>query len=477
MDESTPAPIVVWEPTPGPQSAFVTCPIFEVAYGGARGGGKTDGFLGEWLNHADQFREHAIGLVVRRTLVELTETIERSKAIFSRLGATWHTQEKMWRMANGARLRFAYLENDSDADNYQGHSYTRVYVEEAGNFPSPTPIFKLMATLRSGAGVACGIRLTFNPGGPGHHWVKARYWDVAPLGWQIITESFTNPFNGEVLDRQRIFIPARVTDNPYLGSDYIANLQMSGSPALVKAWLEGDFNIVAGAYFPEFGPQHIIAPFEIPPHWTRFGCYDHGTAKPYCFLWKAVADGEYFPQFPRGSIITYREDYGWSGKPNEGLWLTGKEIGSRIMDLNGGDNLSFSVADPSIFPSPKSRGISVAEDIMEGGLRLKPADNSRLAGWNQTRKRLKGTDGVPLIYYFKTCTHIIRTLPSLQHDPHNPNDCDTEGEDHAPDADRYGNMARPIVEVEQKPEVISTALPKAHEILDKHFSRPKTAWR
>ena len=107
----------------------------------------------------------------------------------------------MWRDPNGARLRFAYLERDADAELYQGHSYTRVYIEEAGNFPSPAPIMKLMATLRSGAGVPVGMRLTGNPGGPGHQWVKARYIDPAPLGNKVIHDPVTG------LDR--VFIPSQ----------------------------------------------------------------------------------------------------------------------------------------------------------------------------------------------------------------------------------------------------------------------------
>jgi hypothetical protein len=470
--------VVVWEPQPGPQTAYITCPVFEAGFGGARGGGKTDGSLGVWLSHADQWGANAIGLMVRRTLVELTETIERSKVIFTPLGGVYHAQEKMWRMPNGARLRFAYLENDSDADGYQGHNYTIIFVEEAGNFPSITPILKLMATLRSGAGVKCMMRLTFNPGGVGHHWVKARYIDPAPGGMEIIEEEFTNPFDGSKIVRERVFIPSKVTDNKYLGADYIANLQMSGSPALVKAWLEGDWNIIAGAYFPEFGQQHIIEPFEIPKHWPRLGGYDHGTARPYCFLWAAVADGEFFPEYPRGSLIFYREDYGWNGKPNEGLWLEASEIGRRIMGKNGGDILASAAADPSIFPSPKMRGPSIAEDLVSSGLNITRADNARLAGWNQLRKRLAGFDGKPTIYFFKTCVNTIRTLPALQHDRHDPNDCDTEGEDHAPDTCRYICMSRPVAEDAEKPEVINTAPPKMDYVLKQHFeSRERSSWR
>src|SRR5262249_33306302 len=106
----------------------------------------------------------------------------------------YNDQDKMWRWPNGARLRFAYLECDADADAYQGHSYTRVYVEELGTFPSASPVLRLMATLRSGEGVPCGFRATGNPGGPGHQWVKARYIDPNPAGWEIRKFTYENPW-------------------------------------------------------------------------------------------------------------------------------------------------------------------------------------------------------------------------------------------------------------------------------------------
>ena len=128
-----------WEPQPGPQTALLACPVFEVFFGGARGGGKTDGMLGEWASHADLHGKNAVGLMVRRERVQLLETIERSRQIYGPIGARYNDQDKMWRWPNGARLRFAYLERDADADAYQGHSYTRVYVEELGTFPSASP--------------------------------------------------------------------------------------------------------------------------------------------------------------------------------------------------------------------------------------------------------------------------------------------------------------------------------------------------
>src|SRR5690606_22149691 len=145
---------------------------------------------------------------------------------------------------NGSRLTFAYLDRDTDADRYQGWSLTRVYVEEVGNFPDEKPIKKLMATLRSANGVPVGFRATGNPGGPGHQWVRARYIDPAPKGWAVQTYEYENPFTRKIVTRDRVFIPGRITDHNLLGDEYIAQLQMAGSEALVRAWLLGDWDVV-----------------------------------------------------------------------------------------------------------------------------------------------------------------------------------------------------------------------------------------
>jgi len=449
---------VIWEPQ-RQQAALIACPVFEVFYGGARGGGKTDGALGEWASHADLYGEHAIGLMVRRTLVQLTETIERSKQIYRPLGAKYHEQDKLWRFPNGARLRFAYLERDADADGYQGHSYTRVYIEEIGNFPSPVPIMKLMATLRSGVGVPCGFRATGNPGGPGHQWVKARYIDPAPLGWEIITSEFTNPFDGKTVKRDRVYIPSRLHDNRYLGPEYVANLHLSGNAELVRAWLEGDWSVIAGAFFPEWDTQkHVVRPVALPKDWTRFRSMDWGSAKPFSVGWWAISDGT-LAQFPRGALIRYREWYGQKpNEPNVGLRMPANEVGEGIVSRETvgleREHITYSVLDPAAFAA--NGGPSIAEMIVGGGAKgFRPADNKRvgprgaMGGWDQLRGRLVGSEGRPMLYVFDTCTALIRTLPALQHDANRPEDVDTDAEDHAPDECRYACMSRPWVSDDQ----------------------------
>ena len=96
-----------------------------------------------------------------------------------------------------------------------------------------------MATLRSAHGVPVGFRATGNPGGPGHHWVKERYINPAPLGWEVQHYDYINPFDKSVVTKDRIFIPGKITDHNLLGPEYIANLQMAGSENLVRGLVAG----------------------------------------------------------------------------------------------------------------------------------------------------------------------------------------------------------------------------------------------
>ena len=477
----------IWEPQPGPQTWLLTCPVFEILFGGARGGGKSDGILGEFASHADEFGEDAIGLCIRRERTQLTELIERAKVIYTPLGAKFHEQDKMFRFPNGARLKFAYLENDSDALSYQGHSYSRVYVEEMGTFANPDPIFKLLATLRSGnPKVLPKFIATANPGGPGHLWIKKRYIDAAPLGMKIIKSIWKNPFTGEEIEKERVFIPSRITDNKYVNNaQYIGNLYLSGNEELVKAWLLGDWNVTLGAYFHEWTTvKHVIKNFKVPKHWTRFMSMDWGSAKPFSVGWWAVVPDEFdahidIPYYdlsnkrirlPKGSIVRYREWYGSQANLtfdvassasenlyNKGLKYTAEEVAAGIclrerdepINDMGRPKLSYRVLDPAAFR--EDGGPSIAETMGKKPYHLSfiHADNKRTAragamgGWDQVRARLKGDGIEPMMYFMDNCIDAIRTLPALQHDPKNMEDVDSSGEDHAPDEIRYACMSRP----------------------------------
>jgi hypothetical protein len=449
---------VVWRPQLGPQHAFVDCPYFDVLFGGARGGGKSDACLGEFALHASEFGAAARGVFMRREMPQADSLIDRSHDIFGPLGWTFTKIDRQWTSPEGSILRFRPLEDDRDAEKYQGQDFSRVYLEELTNWPSPKAPDKMKATLRSARGVWCAFRATANPGGAGHHWVKQRYIDPCPAGMM--------PLQDEAGNYERMFIPARVSDNRILLSSdpgYVDRLKLTGSASLVKAWLDGDWAVIEGAFFDNWSTsRHVTKPFEIPKHWLRFRAGDWGSARPFSFGWYAVAsDDTQIPNgmwLPRGGLVRYREWYGAAeGKSNVGQKLTAETVGAGLRqrstaDYTGKDTpYSYTTIDPAAFA--QDGGPSIAERMMLAGSgSLQPADNTRIGklghivGWDLVRHRLDGeAPDRPMLVIFDTCPHLIRTLPSLQHDSDRPEDVDTESEDHGGDELRYACASRPWI--------------------------------
>ena len=153
----------------------------------------------------------------------------------------------------------------------------------------------MMGTLRSGNGVPCQMKSTCNPGGVGHNWVKARYGLVGKVSEIIAQEyEFVDPTTRQRITKRRVFIPSKLQDNPYLGPDYVANLQQVGSDNLVRAWLEGDWDVIEGAFFDCWdSAKHVIKPFAIPEDWLRFKSMDWGSAKPFSVNWFAVVGDKF----------------------------------------------------------------------------------------------------------------------------------------------------------------------------------------
>ena len=255
---------------------------------------------------------------------------------------------------------------------------------------------------------------------------------------------------------RRVFIPARLDDNPSMASDdpsYRSRLRGLGSKELVRAMEEGDWNVIEGAYFDCWSNKLIVRPFSIPEHWLRFRSFDWGSAKPFSVGWWAVASEDVVkPEglIPKGALIRYREWYGAktdsSGAtiPDTGLKLTAEELAKGILTREAGEEITYGVADPSIFT--QDGGPSHAERMAP--VYWRRADNTRVArrghigGWDQLRARMIG-DGRPMIFVFSTCSDSIRTIPALQHDPLRPEDLNTGAEDHAADEWRYAVMSRP----------------------------------
>jgi hypothetical protein len=465
---------VIWRPQPGPQTALIKLcdfsnpPIFEVFYGGARGGGKTDGMLGDWLLHAGKYGAAARGVFFRRRAKALEQAIERSHRIFRPVGAKFVGGNQLeWRFPNekgepekGAVLTFRHLWDKAAADEYLGHSYTRVYFEEIVQWPSPEPIDMIRATIRSAEGVQVGMRATGNPGGPGHNWVKARYIDPAPKGYEKIRDPKTGHFY--------TFIPARLEDNKILMENdptYEARIMGSGPQALMEAWRWGNWKIVAGGYFDRCwdADKQVLRPFAIPKGWKCRRGFDWGSAKPASLGMWAITNGEPLPEshpiypgriFPKGSLIRFDEWYTVARehgeiKPNVGLQLSNEALGQGIWERTLNRQWSGCVADPSIWI--QSGGRSIYQQMRDGAAKMGgrltflKADTTRVAGWKvmsgMLEESCKAVPEARGMWVFENCEHFIRTVPTLQMDDKHPDDINTDAEDHVADEARYVAMS------------------------------------
>jgi hypothetical protein len=438
-----------WKPQEGPQlDALLATWCPELLFGGARGGGKSQLLLGDFLQDVEKFGQHWKGILFRRSYKELEELIDNSKLIYPKSGGEYYIQAKEWRWPNGAKLRFAYLERDADAEGYQGHQYTWLGFDELGNYPSDGPYKKLIACLRNGDMEipTKRIRASANPGGSGHHWVYDRFISHAPKGYE--------PYDDPISGMTRMFIPSRVTDNLILMKNdpgYVGRLRNVGSEALVKAWLEGDWSAIEGAFFSEFKPGiHVIDEFSIPDYWPKWAAVDWGFAKPFSVGWYTISDSSMEDDgLPSGSIIRYKEWYG-CGEPNKGIRLPVDKFAHGIRERTGSDHLEYVVCDPSMFV--EDGGPSLAEHMGRAPYNLPVirGDNKRVPGWNRARVLMNAEKQRPKCYFFPSSIHLLRTLPIMQHDKKKSEDLDTTSEDHAVDEWRYSIMSR--IDPRNKPE-------------------------
>jgi len=451
------------------QSEAFSSPATELLYGGAAGGGKS--FLLRvsglrWCLSVPGLQCY----LFRRTFPDLRANhLRGAGSLPDLLGplladgrASWSEQRGEFRFNNGSALKLAHLQHDSALIRYQGAEIHVLLIDELTHFTEAQYRF-LRARVRLGGlkpPEALRERLpriecATNPGSVGHAWVK-RTW-VSPKPPREVWRA--GAAEGGM---RRQYLPARVADNPTLlanDPDYLDRLEGLGSPALVRALRDGDWDIAAGQAFEQFDrDRHVIEPFPVPEHWTRFRSLDWGSTRPFSVGWWAVSDGS-DPRLPGGALVRYREWYGWTGRPDTGLRLTSAEVADGIREREDPDErIAFSVADPAAFG--RSDGPSVAERMAARGVIFKRAANDRKAGYQEVRARLGGEardgTGVPMLFVFSTCTDgFLRTVPELVLDAHDPEDVATNQEDHVYDEVRYACMSRPWRSTAREPRARS----------------------
>ncbi len=443
LEEATADKPIIFKPTQK-QILFLSANEREVLYGGAAGSGKSYAILADPVRYFSNpnFR----GILFRRTNDELRELIWKSREMYGSLfkSAKWSEQKSTWTFPSGATLWITYLDRDDDLQRYTGQSFSWIGFDELTHWPTPVPWNYMRSRLRTtDISLPLFMRATCNPGNVGGKWVKAMFVDPAPWGeafWAtdidtgtVLTYPKGHPKAGEPLFKRR-FIPANLRDNPYLmqTDDYMTNL-LSLPETQRRQLLEGDWDVAEGSMFDEFKRHiHVVEPFEIPANWPRFRAADWGYTSPACCLWFAVS--------PDGELYVYRELYVTKH--------TAIEFANKVLDLENGENIRYGILDVSAWNQRGDTGPSIAEQMIQNGCRWRPSDrskNSRTNGWMELHRRLRVSPDTeePSIFFFSSCTNTIRTLPMVPIDKNNPDDIDTNSEDHALDALRYGIMSRP----------------------------------
>ena len=451
---------------PKQTEAFLT-PATEVLYGGAAGGGKSHLFRVAAIAWCTAIAGLQVYLF-RRTYPDLFKNHMEGPAGFPALLADWvearrvkiNTSRGLIAFANGAKIHLCHCQYAKDLQKYQGAEIHVLMIDELTQWPWEMYQF-LRGRLHLGGlelpkdyrGLFPRILCGANPGGIGHNAVKAQFVDLAPA--QDI-----RPMPRSEGGMLRQFIPARLEDNPTLLENdpgYEQRLEGLGHPSLVKAMRRGDWDIVAGGMFDDLWAEGreriVVAPFEPPPTWRIDRAFDWGSARPFSVGWWAESDGSDLERADgtrqatlKGDLYRIAEWYGWNGRPNEGMRATAREIarGIRAREEAMGRAVRPGPADSAIFTVENGR--SIAADMAELGVHWTRADKSpgsRKQGWQQLRARLKaaGSLDAPGLYVFESCRHFIRTLPVLPRESADPDDLDTEAEDHVADETRYRVMA------------------------------------
>lgn len=436
---------------------------YEVLYGGAAGGGKSDAMVIEALRQVDN--PNYKGIIFRKTYPQLRELILKSLRYYTNAypQAQYNSTDHCWKFPSGARIYFGSMPHADSHLNYQGLSYAFIGFDELTHFTQEEYEYLISRNRADGEGLRVYIRSTANPGGIGHGWVKERFIDGKTPDKAYIYKSHVFDKNGKTIEvsRSRCFVPSSVFDNEALlknDPNYLANLGLLPE-AQKKALLYGDWDSFSGQVFTEWrnNPDgyksrintHVIEPFKIPDGWTRYRSFDFGYAKPYAVQWWAV---DY-----DGRAYLYRQLYGCTDTPNVGIKHQPREIARKIREIEDSleqGHIIHGIADPSIWDESRGSDGTVIRMMEAEGVYFERGKNDRLSGKMQMHYRLSfDEEGLPMMYVFNTCKQFIRTLPLLVYDEMNVEDVNTSLEDHDYDAARYFLMENPIKPHEKKKQI------------------------
>lgn len=464
-------PNVIWKPQDGSQSLFLSCPFNEILYEGSRGPGKTDALLMRFARNVGVgYGDHWRGIIFRREFKELGDIVTKSKRwfrqIFPEARFLKSPQDYKWVFPDGEELLFRTFNGPDDYWNFHGHEYPFIGWEELTTWPNSESYLSMFSCNRTSYrphfdkrgnqlgpdSLSCEVASTTNPWGRGHNWVKKYFINPAPAGVPFTADS----------GREAVRIFGHITENQFLSQEYIDEIRNIKEPNRRKAWWEGSWDITSGGAIDDLWDSdiHVIEPFIIPEGWHIDRSFDWGSSHPFSVGWWAESNGEEFLDLdgntrwvPAGTLFRIAEWYGAEG-PNKGLKMSASKIAKGIIGfekqllkgiIRNHKRVSAGPADNQIFNKVNEN--CIADDMANEGILWKRSDKSpgsRINGLQVVRDKMEASLEPemenPGIFFFSTCVDSIEQLPALPRSSKNPDDVDTEAEDHIWDEVRYRSM-------------------------------------
>jgi len=401
-----------------------------IGIGGARGGAKSHGVLAQMVIDDCQRMRGLKFLFLRKVLKAARESFDdlRRKVLMGVEHDYSRTEGLLVVTKTDSRVVLGHYRNESDIDAYLGIEYDGVGVEE-GTQLSEDKVRDIASCVRtSKPGWRPREYYTTNPGGIGHAWFKRDFIEPARKKQEASTR----------------FIFATYRDNAFLNPDYQKNLgRLTGWKR--KAWLDGDWDIAAGQFFSTWRYEAIVRTgLKIMPGAPVWCALDYGFQHPtVCYLLSKYD----------GKLQVIAEH-----------WRQRALVSENAADIEAmlkRHNLTIAhlrefVAGHDVFAQRgNSTGKTIADEYKDCGIILRPANLDRINGASRILKLMGNPLGEPVIEpqleISEQCVKLIECLPSMQHDPHRPEDVlkvdvdeDGNGGDDPYDGFRYGAMVRDL---------------------------------
>ncbi|MBL8548733.1 MAG: phage terminase large subunit [Hyphomonadaceae bacterium] len=410
---------------------------------GGRGSGKSFGFLLDIVDHCRDFGADARPLVVRESWAGLQEIGEKLLAIcIIAFGPRCSRNKADGTIAlpNGAIITLSNIADEESFGKVVGRSFSALFADEAGNYPPQT--FRFMQRIRSNLRVAPGrrahIHMTCNPHGRSHTVIFKNYVSKAP--------AFT-PFQ----DDQGVFwIIAHSTyrDNPHIDRvAYEKQLRAScgGDEALLRAWLDGDWNVLGGQMFDCFDTKTHLREAPRAAEYQFLVGADYGSASPSAAILLGRLKSDY-GSYRTGDIFAIKETD--TALPNDLSSGDGSSIASWASQIS--EMLRKTGVRRAQVVTDDARGLSgdtVVKEMQACGLPArKPYAKNRVAGWILLRSLLSSAsvfDGRPALWISpRECPHLVETLCEAPRGTLRAEDLDPKWDrDHWLDALVYGVTA------------------------------------